>query len=135
MRFWLLVAGVGLTLLALGSEEKLVVAYSASAAPTTQSSIVSPMVQGVSGAFDKMIVDAVVKGINNAEQTLASYQPALRALSGDTRGQAKELAGEIARSCSNARAELNKGRTFAALDHVMRASFDLDELKKVFERR
>jgi hypothetical protein len=135
LRYKLLAAGVLLTLLALGSEERLGVSRFANVAPRNQAAIAGPWVQGAGGAFDKLIADAVLNGVKNAEQTLESKKPALNTLTGEAASIATELAEEVANELADARDELNRGRTFAALENAMEASRDLDELKKMFERR
>ena len=135
----LLVGGVVLTLFAIGSERRLVLAHDDVPATrnvaAAQSSITDRVVSSVSEAFDAVVAEAVAKGVSNAEQVLQSYQPKLKALRGEEAQKAKGLAEEVAKACELTRAELTKGKTFVALDYAMQASRDLDELKKVFERR
>ncbi len=136
----LLVAGVALTLLAVGSESRLVLAHDEVPAgrpvnAPEQTSVTDRVVSSVSDAFSGMVGDAVLKGVSNAEQVLQTYQPTLRVLNDETGHKARDLAGEVAKACDNARAELKKGKTFVALDYAMQASRDLDELKEMFERR
>jgi len=136
----LLVGGVVLTLLAIGSERRLVLAHDEvpsvrEVAAPVQSKITERVVSSVSGAFDGVVADAVEKGVTNAEQVLQTYQPNLQAVRGEEGEKARQLASEVADACAQARAELTQGKTFVALDYAMQASRDLDELKKVFERR
>ena len=139
MKGKLLAAGVVLTLLAVGSETRWLGANSGTAAANQASiahrSLTDRVVHGVSDAFDAVVADAVMTGIQNAEQTLQNYQPTLHKTYGDDGRRVRGLAEEIKKACVQARAELDKGRTFVALDYVMQASRDLDEIKKVFERR
>ena len=139
MKGKLLAAGVVLTLLAVGSESRWLTAHTGTAAANQASlahrSLTDRVVHGVTDAFDSVVADAVKTGIQNAEQTLQYYQPTLHKTYGDDRRKATELAEEIKKACAQARVELTDGRTFVALDYVMQASRDLDEMKKVFERR
>jgi hypothetical protein len=142
MRTKLLVAGTVLVLLAVGSDRHWLSGRDVSAEVATQDpdstaqmSLADRAVHSVSDAFDAVLSEAVLTGIKNAEQALQQYEPTLRVTYGDTGRRARRLAEEVTAACAKARAELEAGRTSIALDDVIQASRDLDQLKVVFERR
>ena len=140
MRTRLLVGGTVLVLLALGSDHQwlsgnAVRAEVASQNHTVRKALADPVGQSVSDAFDSVLSDAVQSGLKNAERTLALYETPLRNTYGETGRQARTLAKDVADACARARTELEAGRTSIAMDYVIQASQDLDELKMVFERR
>jgi hypothetical protein len=142
MRTKLLVAGTVMVLLAVGSDQHWLARRDASAevapqdpASTADMSLADRVVHSVSDAFDSVLSDAVLTGVKNAEGALARYETTLRGTYGETGRHARKLAKEVAAACARAREELDAGRTTIALDYVIQASRDLDELKVVFERR
>jgi hypothetical protein len=142
MRTRLLVAGVALVLLAVATENRWLAGRDAraqvasqDAIPDEKKSLTDRVVHSVSGAFDAVVADAVLTGVQNAEQMLQQYEPTLRVTQGEAGRKARALANEVATACAQARAELSKGRTSVALDFAVQAARDLDDLKKMFERR
>ncbi|MGH7469760.1 MAG: hypothetical protein ACRENP_17560 [Longimicrobiales bacterium] len=142
MRTRLLVAGVALVLLAVASENRWLAGRQAraevatlDAIPTEKKSLTDRVVHSVSGAFDAVVADAVLTGVQNAEQVLRQYEPTMQVTYGEDGRKARAIASEVAKACKQARAELSKGKTSVALDYAVQASRDLDVLKKMFERR
>ena len=135
----LLVAGIALTFLALRSEEKLpkpAVAVADEAAVDVSSSATRRTFGRVGNSLEFVVAQSVSESLSNSEQILALYGSQVYGLEGEKEKRARRAAQDTEMAVAAAREELNKGRTFKAMDHAMHASNRADDLRRILiERR
>ena len=136
----LLIAGIALTFLALSSEEKLpkpAVAVSDEQFEADVSASTTRRAFGrVGNGLEFVVAQSVSESLNNSEQILRELGPDAYALEGDEGKRARRAARDVEVAIENAYDELDKNRTFKAMDHAMLASNRADDLRRLLiERR
>ena len=136
----LLVAGIALTVLALRSEEKLpkpAVAVEDQQVEAEPSASTTRRAFGrVGNSLEFVVAQSVAESLDNSAQTLATLEPRIYELEFETRKRARRAAHDVDVAIGQAQVELEKGRTFRAMDHAMLASNRADDLRRILiERR
>ena len=137
----LLVAGIGLTFLALSSEPKLtkpaLAARAEAAADVDDNAASSHRAFGRSSSgIGFVVAQAVSESLSKSEQTLQELESPILNTEGERGKKAREMAEEAALSIDKARGELEEHRSFAAMDHAMHAANRIEDLKRLLiERR
>jgi len=139
----LLVAGIGLTLLALTSESTLTKPAVAAKADATDAADPEPAVLGAHHTFGRMgtgiefvVTQSVTESLSKSEETLQTLEPQLRDSESKRGREARRIADEVTLSIEKAREELGRHRSFAAMDQAMHAANRCEDLKRLLiERR
>jgi hypothetical protein len=140
MSIKLLIAGVALTFLALSSEEKLpkpAVAVSDEQFEADVSVSTTRRAFGrVGNGIEFVVAQSVSESLHNSEQILAQLGPDAYDLEGEPGKRARRAAQDVEVAVAKAYDELDKNRTFKAMDHAMFASNRADDLRRLLiERR
>jgi hypothetical protein len=134
----LLIAGVALTFLALRSEEKLpkpAVAVADKAEVDVVSSTTRRAFGRVGNSLEFVVAQSVSESLSNSEQILAFYGQQAYGLEGENGKRARRAAEDVEAAVTKAREELDKNRTFKAMDHAMHASNRADDLRRILVER
>src|SRR5262249_11432169 len=115
----LLVAGIGLTFLALSSESTLkqpaVAAKSEAAADPEDAAFGSRHTSGRTGSGIEFVVEqAVSESLSKSEQTLQELEPQLRDIVSERGRKGRQIEVEVTVAIAKAKEELEKHRSFAA---------------------
>jgi hypothetical protein len=135
----LLVAGIALTVLALRSEEKLpkpAVAVADEPVEAEPSASTTRSAFGrVGNSLEFVIAQSVSESLDNSAQTLLTFGPQLYEVEGETAKRARRAAHDVEEAIVRAQEELDRGRTFKAMDHAMLASNRADDLRRLLVER
>ena len=136
----LLIAGIALTFLALSSEEKLPKPVVAVSDEQFEADVSSPTTRRAFGrvgnSIEFVVAQSVSESLHNSEQILAQLGPDAYSLDGETGKRARRAARDIEVAVEKAYEELDRNRTFKAMDHAMFASNRADDLRRLLiERR
>jgi hypothetical protein len=139
----LLVAGIGLTFLALSSESTLTKpavaakAEAATAADPGNAAFGSRHGFGRTGSGLEFVVEqAVSESLSKSEQTLQMLEPQLKDIVSERGRKGRLIADDMTLAIEKAKEELGKHRSFAAMEHARHAADRAEDLKRLLiERR
>ena len=138
----LLVAGIGLTFLALTSESTLTQTAvaakteAATADPENAAFSARRMFGRTGSGLEFVVEQAVSESLSKSEQTLQMLEPQLRDIVSERGRKGRQIADEVTLAMSKAKEELEKHRSFAAMEHARHAADRAEDLKRLLiERR